>query len=66
MHRIEFGGLVSLFGLFALFICAFNWFRDVSEEASYVGHHTLIVRRGLVFGFLLFISSEVMLFFGFF
>lgn len=66
MHRITFGGIICLLGLFALSIGSYNWFRDITEEASYVGHHTLVVRRGLILGFLLFISSEVMLFFGFF
>jgi cytochrome c oxidase subunit 3 len=66
MHRIVFGGIISLCGLISLGVIAYNWFRDVSEEASFCGYHTLVVRRGLIFGFFLFISSEVMLFFGFF
>src|ERR1700753_4097575 len=66
MHRISYGGFICLLGLFALSIASYNWFRDITEEASFVGDHTLVVRRGLVLGFLLFICSEVMLFFGFF
>jgi cytochrome c oxidase subunit 3 len=42
------------------------WFRDIAMEASYLGHHTQIVRAGLKLGFYMFIASEVMLFFGFF
>jgi len=36
------------------------------QEATFVGHHTLAARAGLRYGFLLFIVSEIMLFFGFF
>jgi len=66
MHRIQFGGLVCLLGLISLLISVSLWFRDIIEEASYVGHHTQVVRRGLILGFYFFIASEVMLFFGFF
>lgn len=53
-------------GFSVVVLVAFFWFRDIVEEASFVGYHTLVVKRGLVFGFLLFVVSEVMLFFGFF
>lgn len=66
MHRVVFGNVVLLLGLLALCGLAAFWFRDVSEEATFVGYHTLVVKRGLVFGFLLFLVSEIMLFFGFF
>lgn len=66
MHRIAFGGWVFALGFLSLALTAALWFRDVAEEASAVGYHTLVVKRGLVFGFLLFILSEIMLFFGFF
>ncbi|HTM98106.1 MAG TPA: cytochrome c oxidase subunit 3, partial [Pedobacter sp.] len=36
------------------------------DEATYSGFHTKAVRLGLRLGFLLFIVSEFMLFFGFF
>lgn len=42
------------------------WWRDVIREATYQGHHTLIVKRGLKYGIVLFIVSEVCLFFSFF
>ncbi len=66
MHRISLGGWVLLAGVVSVAIAAFFWFRDISEEASSVGYHTLVVKQGLVFGFLLFLVSEIMLFFGFF
>ena len=66
MHRVFLGGFVFALGVFAVILASVCWFRDVVEEASYVGYHTLVVKKGLVFGFLLFIVSEAMLFFGFF
>lgn len=44
----------------------FQWWRDISREATYQGLHTLIVETGLRWGILLFICSEVMFFFSFF
>jgi len=38
----------------------------VVKEASFAGYHSLAVRTGIRYGFLLFIVSEIMLFFGFF
>lgn len=42
------------------------WWRDVIREASFLGCHTSLVQRGLKAGVLLFILSEVCLFFSFF
>lgn len=42
------------------------WFRDVVIEATFQGHHTSFVQRGLRLGMLLFLLSETMFFFGFF
>ncbi len=44
----------------------FCWLSDIVDEATYSGYHTKAVRLGLRLGFLLFIVSEFMLFFGFF
>jgi len=38
----------------------------MENEAAVYGLHTLVVKRGLYKGFLLFVVSEIMLFFGFF
>jgi cytochrome c oxidase subunit 3 len=65
-HRITLGGFVFLFGLIGLSLVVFFWFRDVCEEATFLGYHTLVVRKGMIKGFFLFIASEFMLFFGFF
>lgn len=55
--------------LFSLFFLAFNikkWYNDVITESTFSGFHTIIVQSGLKLGFILFVVSEIMLFFGFF
>jgi hypothetical protein len=42
------------------------WWRDVVNESTYQGHHTVAVQIGLRWGMILFIVSEVMFFFAFF
>jgi len=42
------------------------WWRDVVREGTFEGHHTSYVRKGIKFGMILFIVSEVMFFFAFF
>lgn len=44
----------------------FQWWRDVSREGTFIGHHTTPVVTGLRWGIILFITSEVIFFFGFF
>lgn len=55
-----------LLGLVLLAITSIFWFLDISREAVVKGFHTRVVRKGLKTGFLFFITSEIMLFFGFF
>lgn len=66
MHRIYFGGYFVILGFVILLFTIFFWFKEIIEEAAYYGHHTIAVRAGIRFGFLLFIISEIMLFLGFF
>ena len=66
IHSIKYGFLIFALGFIIIGLCAFFWFRDISQEASYIGFHSLIVKRGLKNGFYMFILSEVMLFAGFF
>nr|QBZ38152.1 cytochrome c oxidase subunit III [Matsumuramata muiri]QWW90532.1 cytochrome c oxidase subunit III [Matsumuramata muiri] len=57
------------FMLFTMLILSFNlyqWWRDVSRESSIKGDHTLIVKKMIKLGMILFIISEVMFFFSFF
>ena len=53
-------------GLLATVAVAVLWWRDVVTEARTPGAHSPIVRLGLRYGMVLFISSEVMFFVGFF
>jgi len=55
-----------LFGLVCLITTMFFWWRDVIRESAEEGHHNSYVRKGLRLGMILFITSEVMLFFSFF
>ena len=66
MHAYIGGGLVLFFGLSMIIYSMFVWWRDVVREATYQGHHTSFVEAGLRYGVILFIISEVMLFFAFF
>ena len=38
------------------------WLRDVLAESTFLGDHTLAVKRGINQGFLLFVVSEIMIF----
>lgn len=57
---------VLVLGLITIVFTMVVWWRDVIREATYQGHHTLIVKRGLKYGMILFIVSEVCLFFSLF
>lgn len=55
--------------LFAFIFVIYNikkWYNEVITESTFSGFHTIIVQLGLKAGFILFIISEIMLFFGFF
>lgn len=66
MHKYA-GGLVLLnLGAALLTLIAALWWRDVVREATYEGHHTFQVQKGLRLGIVLFLVSEVMFFFAFF
>lgn len=55
-----------LFSLIFIIISVVGWFCVIVDEATFKGHHTMVVRHGLILGFKLFIVSEIMLLFGFF
>ena len=66
MHGYANGFNCFIWGLFNTSMSAAFWFRDIIREATFGGHHTVPVQRGLRMGFALFILSEVMFFFSFF
>nr|YP_008379157.1 cytochrome c oxidase subunit 3 [Sapajus xanthosternos]AGM47677.1 cytochrome c oxidase subunit 3 [Sapajus xanthosternos] len=53
-------------GLLASVMTMYQWWRDVVRESTYQGHHTTPVQKGLRYGMVLFIVSEVFFFAGFF
>jgi len=61
-----FGLAIFYFGLFAVLLTMFSWFKDVVREATFEGFHTKQVQSSLIISMLLFIFSEVMFFFAFF
>lgn len=66
MHSYALGNILPVFSFGLILAVMVVWWRDVIREGSYQGHHTLVVQRGLRYGMLLFILSEVCFFFSFF
>lgn len=58
-------GSLILFGLFSLAIILAAWFRDLLPSLL-AGSHPRIVQLALIYGFILFLLSEIFLFFSFF
>nr|YP_006883621.1 cytochrome c oxidase subunit III [Megophrys shapingensis]AFR24979.1 cytochrome c oxidase subunit III [Megophrys shapingensis]QZK22865.1 cytochrome c oxidase subunit III [Megophrys gigantica] len=58
--------MILSLGLILMLLTMFQWWRDVVREATFQGHHTIPVQKGLRFGMILFITSEVFFFIGFF
>ena len=53
-------------GLVLLIATMIKWWRDVVRESTFQGWHTTVVEKGLRYGMILFITSEVCFFFAFF
>ena len=53
-------------GLISVSLCLYFWLKDVIRESTYQGFHTKSTLHGLKMGFILFIVSEILLFFSFF
>ncbi len=66
MQHAKNSGYLFFLSLFFLIVCMFGWWRDVIREGSYLGDHTEVVQVGLKMGFILFMLSELMVFFGLF
>src|SRR6201999_3602146 len=61
-HGFENGGKLLLLGFILTASVMTLWFKDVVTEGTYLGDHTIQVRRGLTIGFVLFVVSEVFAF----
>lgn len=55
-----------LAGAFILILTSIQWWRDITRERTFQGLHTLVVAKGIRWGIILFITSEVLFFFSFF
>lgn len=53
-------------GVITLMLTTYQWWRDITRESTFQGLHTLFVIKGLRWGIILFITSEVLFFFSFF
>jgi len=62
----EFSLNLFILGKIILIITCIQWWRDIRREGTYQGLHTSIVEKGLRWGIILFITSEVLFFFSFF
>nr|YP_009050263.1 cytochrome c oxidase subunit III [Ifremeria nautilei]AHI45690.1 cytochrome c oxidase subunit III [Ifremeria nautilei] len=58
--------LGAVLGFVLVLMTMFQWWRDVIREATFQGCHTVQVSKGLRWGMILFILSEVLFFFAFF
>jgi len=61
-HGYSNGSFLLLLGFLSTLIGMTIWFKDVIREGTYQGHHTIAVQKGLMLGFVLFVTSEVMFF----
>ena len=66
MQGFNYGGYLLNLGVLLVSTGMALWLRDVIVEATYLGHHTEQVKRGLTIVFALFILSELMAFFSVF
>lgn len=58
--------LPAILGLLIISLTIIQWWRDIVREGTFLGHHTSLVTKGLRWGIILFITSEVIFFFAFF
>jgi len=58
--------LLFFSGKLVLVLTCIQWWRDVRRERTLQGLHTLAVAKGMRWGIILFITSEVLFFFSFF
>nr|AVG72770.1 cytochrome c oxidase subunit III [Saturnia boisduvalii] len=63
-HNFEMNLLII--GYIITLLTMYQWWRDVSREGTYQGKHTMLVTKGLRWGMILFIVSEIFFFLSFF
>nr|UFZ12987.1 cytochrome c oxidase subunit III [Protohermes flavinervus] len=62
----QYNNSLLLLGNLIIILTMIQWWRDITREGTFQGHHTLIVTFGLRWGMILFIISEVFFFVSFF
>lgn len=62
----KFNRNLFLIGITLILIIIYQWWRDITREGTFQGHHTFVVSIGLRWGIILFILSEVLFFVSFF
>nr|AAL66243.1 cytochrome c oxidase subunit 3 [Ostrinia nubilalis]QPF23502.1 cytochrome oxidase subunit III [Ostrinia nubilalis] len=55
-----------MLGYLIIILTMYQWWRDVSREGTFQGKHTILVTKGLRWGMILFIISEIFFFISFF
>nr|YP_009937429.1 cytochrome c oxidase subunit III [Trigonopterus kotamobagensis]QNT26939.1 cytochrome c oxidase subunit 3 [Trigonopterus kotamobagensis] len=55
-----------MLGLFTMMLIMMQWWRDIVRESTFQGLHTIKVSKGLRWGMILFITSEIFFFLAFF
>ena len=65
-HGFTRGLILFSLGICTILLNVIFWWRDVIREGTFEGQHTTVVQNGLRYGIILFIVSEVRLFFAFF
>jgi cytochrome c oxidase subunit 3 len=61
-HGYSNGSFLLALGLISTVATMSLWFKDVTREGTFQGHHTFAVQKGLTLGFILFVVSEVFFF----
>lgn len=55
-----------ILGYLIVILTIYQWWRDICREGTYQGKHTILVTKGLRWGIILFIVSEIFFFVSFF
>nr|UZT67482.1 cytochrome c oxidase subunit 3 [Endecameris sp. ZJUH 20220006] len=57
---------LMLIGMLMIYLCSYQWWRDITRESTFQGMHTLIVMKSIKLSMILFILSELLFFISFF
>lgn len=63
-HNFNFN--LIILGYIIIILTIYQWWRDVCREGTFQGKHTILVTKGLRWGIILFIVSEIFFFLSFF